>query len=67
MKISTNGYSLDLTPTNLTKPGMYLLSVELSDGYAPPNNYSMKVFVLEKSIAIVKANSTDSKIKKPIG
>ncbi len=34
-----NSMSLNIAPTNLTKIGLYLLSVELSDGYAPPSIY----------------------------
>jgi len=34
-----NGFTLEFNPTNLTKPGLYLLSVELSDGYSSPSLY----------------------------
>jgi len=51
----------------VTKPGLYLLSVELSDGYAPPSIYIMKVFVLAIPKPIIKPNITNSKLKLSIG
>ena len=54
MKAYNNGQAIDISPTNLTKPGLYIVQVELSDGYAPPTSYSQKVIVMAKPKPVAK-------------
>ncbi len=42
-----NGNTLNISPKNTTKVGIYLMTVELSDGYCTPNIYFFKVQVNE--------------------
>jgi hypothetical protein len=49
-----NGQAIDIAPTNLTKPGLYVVQVELSDAFAPPTSYSLKVVVIAKPKPAIK-------------
>ena len=54
MKAFNNGQAIDISPTNLTKVGLYIVQVELSESYATPTSYSQKVIVMAKPKPVAK-------------